>query len=64
MKNANLAFNIEHAVSEHKETIALKSKEVDELHRQLGKRTAELLTSALFIKDELARSMFLGVGLI
>ena len=42
MKNANLAFNIEHAVSEHKETIALKSKEVDELHRQLGKRTAEL----------------------
>jgi len=40
--NASLAFNIDGAVSGYQKTIAEKEKEVNELHRQLGKRTAEL----------------------
>lgn len=42
LKNANLAFNIDKEALRHKEQLASKQKEVDELHRQLGKRTAEL----------------------
>jgi putative transposase len=42
INNASLAFNIESAVSGYKEDLKSKAKEVDELHRQLGKRTAEL----------------------
>ena len=42
LSNASLAFNIDGAVSEYKEEIDLQRKEVNELHRQLGKRTAEL----------------------
>jgi putative transposase len=42
LANASLAFNIDSAVSEFKEEIANQEKEVNELHRQLGKRTAEL----------------------
>ena len=42
MNNASLAFNVEGAVSGYKEKIAAKNKEVSELHRQLGKRTAKL----------------------
>lgn len=42
LSNANLAFNIDSAVSNYKAVIAKKDEEVNELHRQLGKRTAEL----------------------
>ncbi len=42
LKNASLAFNIDKEALKNKEKLALKQKEVDELHRQLGKRTAEL----------------------
>ena len=42
LSNASLAFNIDAAVSEFKTEIKSKEKEVNELHRQLGKRTAEL----------------------
>ena len=42
LANASLAFNIDGAVSDFKEEIKVKEKEVNELHRQLGKRTAEL----------------------
>ncbi|MCH9762614.1 MAG: transposase [Gammaproteobacteria bacterium] len=40
--NASLAFNVEKAVSGYKHTINVKEKEINQLHRQLGKRTAEL----------------------
>ncbi|QHS27686.1 hypothetical protein GW537_17910 (plasmid) [Piscirickettsia salmonis] len=42
LANASLAFNIDSAVAEFKDEIKTKEKEVNELHRQLGKRTAEL----------------------
>ena len=42
IENASLAFNIDTATAESKAKLAAKQKEVDELHRQLGKRTAEL----------------------
>jgi putative transposase len=42
LSNATLAFNVEGAVSEYKDEIKIKEKQIDELHRQLGKRTAEL----------------------
>ena len=42
LANASLAFNIDSAVSEFKNEIQKKEKEVNELHRQLGKRSAEL----------------------
>lgn len=42
LSNASLAFNLDRAVSGYKEELAAKDKEVNELHRQLGKRTAEL----------------------
>ena len=42
LANASLAFNLDKAVAEFKEEIIEKNKEVNELHRQLGKRTAEL----------------------
>ena len=42
LSNANLAFDLEIATSGYKEKIAEQKKEVDELHRQLGMRTAEL----------------------
>lgn len=41
LSNASLAFDVESAVSEYKAEIKQKEKEVNELHRQLGKRTAE-----------------------
>ena len=41
LANAKLAFDVESAVSEYKTEIKEKEKEVNELHRQLGKRTAE-----------------------
>jgi hypothetical protein len=42
LANASLAFNVEKAVSGYRAAIEVKEKEVNELHRQLGKRTAEL----------------------
>jgi putative transposase len=42
LANATLAFNVDGAVSGVKAELADKEKEVNELHRQLGKRTAEL----------------------
>lgn len=42
LENASIAFNIDGAASGFKEELSRKEKEVNELHRQLGKRTAEL----------------------
>ena len=42
LENASIAFNIDGAVAGFKEELSSKEKEVNELHRQLGKRTAEL----------------------
>ena len=51
LANASLAFNVESAVSGYKEALAVKEKEVNELHRQLGKRTAELEWAAKKLKS-------------
>ena len=42
LANASLAFNKDAAVSDIKTTVDKQGKEIDELHRQLGKRKAEL----------------------
>lgn len=42
LANASLAFNPDAAVAAIKETVIEQAKKIDELHRQLGKRTAEL----------------------
>ena len=42
LSNASLIFDKKTLVSDYKETLTEKTKEIDELHRQLGKRTAEL----------------------
>ena len=42
LANANLAFNADAAVSDYKDKLTEKDKEINELHRQLGKRTSEL----------------------
>ena len=42
LANASLAFNKDAAVAIIKTTVNKQEKEIDELHRQLGKRTAEL----------------------
>jgi putative transposase len=42
LENAYLAFNIDKEAMKNREKLSLKQKEVNELHRQLGKRTAEL----------------------
>jgi len=51
LANASLAFNIDGAVAEFKTEISEKEKEVSELHRQLGKRTAELEWAAKKLKS-------------
>ena len=51
MSNASLAFDLERAVSGYKADLASKEKEVNELHRQLGKRTAELEWAAKKLKS-------------
>ncbi|WP_416430881.1 IS3 family transposase [Piscirickettsia salmonis] len=51
LANASLAFNIDSAVAEFKDEIKTKEKEVNELHRQLGKRTAELEWAAKKLKS-------------
>ncbi|HAT9259545.1 TPA: IS3 family transposase, partial [Legionella pneumophila subsp. pneumophila] len=42
LANASLAFNADAAVAGIKNTVIEQEKKIDELHRQLGKRTAEL----------------------
>lgn len=42
LANAKLAFNADSAVSEFKEQLQSKDAKINELHRQLGKRTSEL----------------------
>lgn len=42
LSNASLIFDKKALVSDYKEKLTEKTKEIDELHRQLGKRTAEL----------------------
>ena len=42
LANACLVFNADAAVAEIKTTVIEQEKKIDELHRQLGKRTAEL----------------------
>lgn len=42
LANASLAFNADAAVADIKTTVIEQEKKIDELHRQLGKRTAEL----------------------
>jgi transposase-like protein len=42
LANASLAFNADAAVAAIKDTVNEQNKKIDDLHRQLGKRTAEL----------------------
>lgn len=42
LANASLAFNSEAAVADIKKIVLSQEKKIDELHRQLGKRTSEL----------------------
>ena len=42
MANASLAFDIDRTKSDYQAEINEQKKQVSELHRQLGKRTAEL----------------------
>ncbi len=42
LANASLAFNADAAVAAIKDTVNEQNNKIDELHRQLGKRTAEL----------------------
>ena len=51
MSNASLAFDLDRAVSGYKADLTTKEKEVNELHRQLGKRTAELEWAAKKLKS-------------
>ena len=41
LANASMAFDADSTAQEHKKALCSKEKEVSELHRQLGKRTAE-----------------------
>lgn len=51
LANASLAFNKDAAVADIKTTVDTQKKEIDELHRQLGKRTAELEWAAKKLKS-------------
>lgn len=42
MANAELVFDKEKAVAQYKERLGEKSRQIDELHRQLGKTTTQL----------------------
>ena len=65
LANASIAFNADAAVAGIKNTVIEQEKKIDELHRQLGKRTAELewaskklksldfKTKSILIKSEL-----------
>ena len=41
LNNAAMVFNADHTAAEYEQALLLKDKEIDDLHRQLGKRTAE-----------------------
>ena len=41
LNNAAMVFNADHTAAEYEQALSLKDKEIDDLHRQLGKRTAE-----------------------
>ena len=41
LANAGMVFNADHTAAEYEQALLLKDKEIDDLHRQLGKRTAE-----------------------
>ena len=41
LNNAAMVFNADHTAAEYEQPLSLKDKEIDDLHRQLGKRTAE-----------------------
>jgi len=49
--NASLAFNKNAAVADIKTTVESQEKEINELYRQLGKRTAELEWAAKKLKS-------------
>tara|TARA_Y100000385_G_C13037528_1_gene613698 strand:+ start:254 stop:1420 length:1167 start_codon:yes stop_codon:yes gene_type:complete len=51
LANASLAFNKDAGVASIKTTVESQEKEIDELHRQLGKRTAELEWAAKKLKS-------------
>ena len=51
LSNASLAFNKDAAIAGIKTTVDAQKKEIDELHRQLGKRTAELEWSVKKLKS-------------
>jgi putative transposase len=42
LANAELVFDKEKAVAQYKEQLGEKSRQIDELHRQLGKTTTQL----------------------
>jgi len=42
LENASLAFDRKRGVNEYKEALQTSEKEKDELHRQIGKLTAEV----------------------
>ncbi len=70
LANASLAFNADAAVAAIKDTVNEQNKKIDELHRQLGKRTAELewaskkLQSLDFkTKETLIRSELGGISI-
>jgi len=51
LANASLAFEVDKNTQRYQEALAKKEKEVNELHRQLGKRTAELEWAAKKLKS-------------
>ena len=51
LANASIAFNKDAAVADIKITVDKQEKEIDELYRQLGKRTAELEWAAKKLKS-------------
>ena len=51
LANASMAFDVESTAQEHKKALETKEKEVSELHRQLGKRTAEAVWAAKKLKS-------------
>jgi putative transposase len=51
LANASLAFNKDSAVADIKTTVESQEKEINELHRQLGKRSAELEWAAKKLKS-------------
>ena len=65
LANASLAFNADAAVAGIKNTVIEQEKKIDELHRQLGKRTAELEWASKKLKslDFKTKSILIKSGL-